>query len=74
MPTSTTIADEIDLAAFFRHGVPTIATQEHLQNAETVLLIGSDPTRRSVDRLLDSVGGAAEGGAAVDGQRGAVTV
>jgi NADH dehydrogenase/NADH:ubiquinone oxidoreductase subunit G len=38
--------DEVDLAAFFRHGVPTMATQEHLQNAETVLLIGSDPTRR----------------------------
>jgi NADH-quinone oxidoreductase subunit G len=39
--------DEIDLAAFFRHGVPTIATQEHLQNAETVLLIGSDPNEEN---------------------------
>ena len=39
--------DEIDLAAFFRHGVPTIATQEYLQNAETVLLIGSDPNEEN---------------------------
>ncbi len=39
--------DEIDLAAFFRHGAPTIATQEHLQNAETVLLIGSDPNEEN---------------------------
>ncbi|NDD65213.1 MAG: hypothetical protein EBZ36_14745, partial [Acidobacteria bacterium] len=38
---------EIDLATFFRHGVPTIATQEHLQNAETVLLIGSDPNEEN---------------------------
>lgn len=39
--------DEIDLATLFRHGVPTIATQEHLQNAETVLLIGSDPNEEN---------------------------
>lgn len=39
--------DEVDLATFFRHGVPTMATQEHLQNAETVLLIGSDPNEEN---------------------------
>ncbi|MFN7827938.1 MAG: molybdopterin-dependent oxidoreductase [Acidobacteriota bacterium] len=39
--------DEIDLATLFRHGAPTIATQEHLQNAETVLLIGSDPNEEN---------------------------
>ena len=39
--------DEIELATFFRHGGPTIATQEHLQNAETVLLIGSDPNEEN---------------------------
>ncbi len=39
--------DEIDLASFFRFGTPTIATQEHLQQAETVLLIGSDPNEEN---------------------------
>jgi len=39
--------DEIDLATLFRHGAPTIATQEHLQNSETVLLIGSDPNEEN---------------------------
>lgn len=39
--------DEIDLASFFRHGWPTIATQEHLQNADTILLIGSDPNEEN---------------------------
>ena len=39
--------DEIDLATFCQHGTPTIATQEHLQNADTVLLIGSDPNEEN---------------------------
>ncbi|MFN0088495.1 MAG: molybdopterin-dependent oxidoreductase [Blastocatellia bacterium] len=39
--------DEVDLASFFRHGAPAVATQAHLQNAETVLLIGSDPNEEN---------------------------
>lgn len=39
--------DEIDLASFFRHGAPAIATQAHLQNADVVLLIGSDPNEEN---------------------------
>src|SRR5262245_22957285 len=39
--------DEVDLASFFRYGVPPIATQAHLQNAETILLIGSDPNEEN---------------------------
>ncbi|NOT61453.1 MAG: molybdopterin-dependent oxidoreductase [Acidobacteria bacterium] len=39
--------DEVDLAAFFKHGAPTIATQEHLQNADVILLIGSDPNEEN---------------------------
>ncbi len=39
--------DEIDLAAFFKHGQPTIATQSHIQNADTILLIGSDPNEEN---------------------------
>ncbi|MGH9938677.1 MAG: molybdopterin-dependent oxidoreductase, partial [Blastocatellia bacterium] len=39
--------DEIDLASFFKHGQPTIATQAHIQNADTVLLIGSDPNEEN---------------------------
>jgi NADH-quinone oxidoreductase subunit G len=39
--------DEIDLTSFFRHGCPTIATQAHLQNADVVLLIGSDPNEEN---------------------------
>lgn len=39
--------DEVDLASFFRHGVPPIATQAHIQNAETILLIGSDPNEEN---------------------------
>lgn len=39
--------DEIDLASFFRYGSPTIATQEHIQNADVVLLIGSDPNEEN---------------------------
>ena len=39
--------DEIDLTSFFRYGAPTIATQEHIQNAETILLIGSDPNEEN---------------------------
>ncbi len=39
--------DEIDLASFFRYGAPTIATQAHLQNADTILLIGSDPNEEN---------------------------
>jgi NADH-quinone oxidoreductase subunit G len=39
--------DEIDLTSFFRYGCPTIATQEHIQNADVVLLIGSDPNEEN---------------------------
>ncbi len=39
--------DEIDLTSFFRYGSPTIATQEHIQNADVVLLIGSDPNEEN---------------------------
>ncbi len=39
--------DEIDLASFFRNGWPTIATQEHIQNADVILLIGSDPNEEN---------------------------
>lgn len=39
--------DEIDLGSFFKYGTPTIATQEHIQNAETILLIGSDPNEEN---------------------------
>ncbi|MGH9839466.1 MAG: molybdopterin-dependent oxidoreductase [Blastocatellia bacterium] len=39
--------DEIDLSSFFRYGCPTIATQAHLQNADVVLLIGSDPNEEN---------------------------
>src|SRR5262249_17193692 len=35
--------DEVDLPSLFRNGVPTIATQAHVQNADTILLIGTDP-------------------------------
>ena len=39
--------DEADLSSFFRYGAPTIATQEHLQNADTILLVGSDPNEEN---------------------------
>jgi NADH-quinone oxidoreductase subunit G len=39
--------DEIDLTSFFRYGCPTIATQDHIQNADVVLLIGSDPNEEN---------------------------
>jgi NADH-quinone oxidoreductase subunit G len=39
--------DEIDLATFFKYGSPVIATQQHIQNAETILLIGSDPNEEN---------------------------
>jgi NADH-quinone oxidoreductase subunit G len=39
--------DEIDLASFFKYGQPTIATQSHIQNADTVVLIGSDPNEEN---------------------------
>ena len=39
--------DEIDLASFFKYGSPTIATQAHIQNADTILLIGSDPNEEN---------------------------
>jgi NADH-quinone oxidoreductase subunit G len=39
--------DEIDLAAFFKHGTPSIATQGHVQNADAILLIGSDPNEEN---------------------------
>lgn len=40
-------ADEVDLAAFTKYGWPTIATQQHIQNADTILLIGSDPNEEN---------------------------
>jgi NADH dehydrogenase/NADH:ubiquinone oxidoreductase subunit G len=39
--------DEIDFASFFKHGQPTIATQAHIQNADAILLIGSDPNEEN---------------------------
>ncbi|MGE0130253.1 MAG: molybdopterin-dependent oxidoreductase [Blastocatellales bacterium] len=39
--------DEIDLASFFKCGQPTIATQAHVQSADAVLLIGSDPNEEN---------------------------
>ncbi len=39
--------DEIDLTSFFRYGCPPIATQEHIQNADVILLIGSDPNEEN---------------------------
>jgi NADH-quinone oxidoreductase subunit G len=39
--------DEIDLTSFFRNGCPTIATQEHIQNADVVLLVGADPNEEN---------------------------
>lgn len=39
--------DEIDLGAFFKHGMPTLATQSHIQSADTILLIGSDPNEEN---------------------------
>ncbi len=39
--------DEIDLDSFFKYGSPPIATQERIQQAETILLIGSDPNEEN---------------------------
>ncbi len=39
--------DEIELAAFFKYGTPTMATQAHIQNADVILLIGSDPNEEN---------------------------
>src|SRR5262249_13183645 len=39
--------DEIDLASFFKHGQPTIATQAHIQDADAILLVGSDPNEEN---------------------------
>ncbi|HEY8461058.1 MAG TPA: molybdopterin-dependent oxidoreductase, partial [Blastocatellia bacterium] len=39
--------DEIDFASFFKHGQPTIATQAHIQSADAILLIGSDPNEEN---------------------------
>ncbi|MFN7948909.1 MAG: molybdopterin-dependent oxidoreductase [Blastocatellia bacterium] len=39
--------DEIDLAAFFKYGQPTIATQKHIQDADVILLVGSDPNEEN---------------------------
>ncbi len=39
--------DEVDLSSLFRNGVPPIATQAHIQNAETILLIGTDPNEEN---------------------------
>ncbi len=39
--------DEVDLASFFKYGTPSIATQKHIQSAETILLIGADPNEEN---------------------------
>jgi NADH-quinone oxidoreductase subunit G len=39
--------DEVDLAAFFKYGQPTIATQQHIQEGDVILLIGSDPNEEN---------------------------
>jgi NADH-quinone oxidoreductase subunit G len=39
--------DEIDLDAFFRSGAPPFATQDRIQNADVILLIGSDPNEEN---------------------------
>src|SRR5262245_4474295 len=39
--------DEIDLATLSMYGLPVIATQQHIQNSETILLIGSDPNEEN---------------------------
>ncbi|MFN7929254.1 MAG: molybdopterin-dependent oxidoreductase [Blastocatellia bacterium] len=39
--------DEIDLASLFKFGSPPIATQKHIQSADTILLIGSDPNEEN---------------------------
>ncbi len=39
--------DEVDLASFLKHGTPTLATQAHIQSADTILLIGSDPNEEN---------------------------
>lgn len=39
--------DEIDLASFFKYGQPTIATQSHIQSADAILLVGSDPNEEN---------------------------
>jgi NADH-quinone oxidoreductase subunit G len=39
--------DEIDFASFFKHGSPVIASQEHIQNADVILLVGSDPNEEN---------------------------
>lgn len=39
--------DEVDLAAFFKHGQPTMATQQHVQDGDVILLIGSDPNEEN---------------------------
>jgi NADH-quinone oxidoreductase subunit G len=39
--------DEIDFASFFKYGQPTIATQAHIQSADAILLIGSDPNEEN---------------------------
>ncbi len=39
--------DEIDFTSFFKHGSPVIASQEHIQNADVILLVGSDPNEEN---------------------------
>jgi len=39
--------DEVDLASLCKNGVPVTATQEHIQNADVLLLIGSDPNEEN---------------------------
>src|SRR5262249_60076944 len=39
--------DENDLASFFKHGQPTIATQAHIQDADAVLLVASRPNEEN---------------------------
>lgn len=39
--------DEVDLSSFFKYGSPTIATQKHIQSADTILLVGTDPNEEN---------------------------
>ncbi|MBO0719231.1 MAG: molybdopterin-dependent oxidoreductase [Blastocatellia bacterium] len=39
--------DEIDLESFYKYGTPASATQEHIRNADAILLIGSDPNEEN---------------------------
>lgn len=39
--------DEIDFETFFKYGAPPIATQKHIQSADVIILIGSDPNEEN---------------------------